>query len=53
MDLKSSSGMSRDEKVYQQPNEFKPERFLPTPEGNNEPYFDPSWGFGRRYVLVH
>ncbi|KAK1230306.1 hypothetical protein PQX77_006599 [Marasmius sp. AFHP31] len=40
-------GMSIDSKVYSNPFEFEPTRFLPAPEGRGEPRF-PAWGFGRR-----
>lgn len=42
--------MTLDESVYTQPNEFMPERFLPKPLGNGEP-FPPIFGWGRRYVI--
>ncbi|KAG6914803.1 hypothetical protein DXG01_015234 [Tephrocybe rancida] len=39
--------MTLDESVYDDPAEFMPERFLPKPTGNGEP-FPPVFGFGRR-----
>ncbi|GBE89466.1 O-methylsterigmatocystin oxidoreductase [Sparassis crispa] len=43
--------MSRDEKVYHDPDKFCPERFLPKPDGYAEPYFKATFGFGRRICL--
>lgn len=43
--------MTWDEEKYHDPQTFKPERFLPKPEGAGET-FSPSaiFGWGRRYV---
>ncbi|KAJ7858310.1 cytochrome P450 [Mycena leptocephala] len=42
-------GMSLDEAVYSDPTSFYPDRFLPKPAGNGEPYFNNvTFGFGRR-----
>ena len=42
-------GMSFNERVYKDPEVFRPERFLPKEEGGEgEPYFVAGWGFGRR-----
>ncbi|KAL0580687.1 hypothetical protein V5O48_001328 [Marasmius crinis-equi] len=41
-------GMSRDEKVYKNPDAFDPTRFLPQPQGRGEPHFTAAFGFGRR-----
>lgn len=43
--------MTLDENVYANPYEFCPERYLPKPIGNSEPYPDCAFGFGRRYVI--
>ncbi|KAJ3474622.1 hypothetical protein NLI96_g12355 [Meripilus lineatus] len=40
--------MMRDEKVYHESNIFKPERFLPRPDGCGEPLPRATFGFGRR-----
>jgi cytochrome P450 len=41
--------MSRDERVYSSPDEFKPERYIPVEEGGKgEPLPDGPFGFGRR-----
>lgn len=48
----SHRGMSLDESVYSDATSFYPERFLPKPAGNEEPYFDNIvFCFGRRFVL--
>ncbi|KAJ8081558.1 hypothetical protein PM082_007403 [Marasmius tenuissimus] len=41
-------GMARDERVYSDPADFNPSRFLPAPEGRGEPFSPSIWGFGRR-----
>ncbi|KAJ7617822.1 cytochrome P450 [Roridomyces roridus] len=42
-------GMGLDEKIYSDPTTFNPERFLPEPAGQGEPFFDNTvFGFGRR-----
>ncbi|KAL0564491.1 hypothetical protein V5O48_017555, partial [Marasmius crinis-equi] len=41
-------GMSLNEDVYSNPHAFDPTRFLPRPEGREEPHFSPAFGFGRR-----
>ncbi|KAJ7822933.1 cytochrome P450 [Mycena leptocephala] len=47
--LNFTRGMSLDETVYSDPTSFSPERFLPKPAGNGEPYFNNvAFGFGRR-----
>ncbi|KAG6908733.1 hypothetical protein DXG01_003578, partial [Tephrocybe rancida] len=42
--------MSLDEEIYSDPHTFNPARFLPRPEGNEEPHPDENlvFGFGRR-----
>jgi cytochrome P450 len=48
--LNFTRGMSLDETVYSDPTSFSPERFLPKPAGNGEPYFNSvAFGFGRRF----
>ncbi|KAF7422334.1 hypothetical protein PC9H_010490 [Pleurotus ostreatus] len=42
------TGMSLDERVYKNPTLFNPSRFLPKPDGDGEPIFDATFGFGRR-----
>ncbi|KAF7333578.1 Cytochrome P450 [Mycena sanguinolenta] len=46
--LANVRGMSLDENTYKNPTKFIPERFLPPPLGNGEPYFSCLFGFGRR-----
>ncbi|KAJ3562159.1 hypothetical protein NP233_g9752 [Leucocoprinus birnbaumii] len=46
--IANARGMSLDESVYHEPSTFSPERFLPKPEGQGEPYFAGPFGFGRR-----
>ncbi|KAJ7132234.1 cytochrome P450 [Mycena epipterygia] len=41
-------GMTLDESIYSDPTTFSPERYLPKPLGNSEPYFTGRFGFGRR-----
>ncbi|THU79723.1 cytochrome P450 [Dendrothele bispora CBS 962.96] len=42
-------GMSLDERIYSDPDSFKPMRFMPKEKGGKEePYFVAQWGFGRR-----
>jgi cytochrome P450 len=44
--------MSRDIRVYQDPEIFNPDRFLPKEEGGvGEPYLVGPFGFGRRYAF--
>ncbi|KAF9002124.1 cytochrome P450 [Cyathus striatus] len=38
----------RDETMYTDPDSFNPDRYLPKPEGNGEPYPIGQFGFGRR-----
>ncbi|KAJ3489887.1 hypothetical protein NLI96_g1814 [Meripilus lineatus] len=40
--------MTMDDNVYQNPLAFSPERYIPAPEGNGEPYPPLVFGFGRR-----
>ncbi|KAG5638092.1 hypothetical protein H0H81_001859 [Sphagnurus paluster] len=40
--------MTLDEKVYKDPHTFNPSRYRPQPEGNNEPFPNGPFGFGRR-----
>lgn len=40
--------MSLDDKIYKNPHDFNPSRYLPEPEGNSEPYPTGPFGFGRR-----
>ncbi|KAH9857798.1 cytochrome P450 [Lenzites betulinus] len=40
--------MCMDERVYHDPDTFKPERFLPGPHGAPEPFPHSTFGFGRR-----
>ncbi|KAF8992164.1 cytochrome P450 [Cyathus striatus] len=42
------TGIHLDERIYRNPNEFDPSRYLPKPEGNAEPYPVAQFGFGRR-----
>jgi hypothetical protein len=39
-----------DKRVYRDPEIFYPERYLPQPHGNAEPFFDGVFGYGRRFV---
>jgi len=41
--------MSRDENVYENPEQFNPDRFTPAEEGGpGEPFLVGPFGFGRR-----
>jgi len=40
--------MTWDENIYHDPKVFKPERYLPIPNGNGEPFLQSVFGFGRR-----
>ncbi|KAJ3481038.1 hypothetical protein NLI96_g7942 [Meripilus lineatus] len=40
--------MCLDERIYSNPKEFWPERYLPKPQGNGEPHSGSTYGFGRR-----
>ncbi|KAJ3489881.1 hypothetical protein NLI96_g1812 [Meripilus lineatus] len=40
--------ITMDESVYRNPSEFSPERFLPYPEGRDEPRTNAVFGYGRR-----
>ncbi|KAJ3489884.1 hypothetical protein NLI96_g1811 [Meripilus lineatus] len=40
--------ITMDESVYQNPSAFSPERFLPYPEGRDEPRTNAIFGYGRR-----
>lgn len=42
-------GIGLDEKVYKDPRSFNPDRYLPKPYGDGEPYVPSSFGFGRRF----
>ncbi|KAJ7585231.1 cytochrome P450 [Mycena floridula] len=44
----NAAGICQNEAVYANPQEFNPSRFLPKPEGNNEPHPAATWGYGRR-----
>lgn len=44
----SSRSMTLDEKIYTKPHDFWPQRYLPKPSGNEEPYPGSMFGFGRR-----
>ena len=53
LDLPFHRCMTMDENVYSNPQAFYPERYLPKPEGNGEPFPGSIFGFGRRFVVVH
>ena len=42
--------MTRDEEVYEDPDSFRPERFLKADGTLNDDTMDYAFGFGRRYV---
>ncbi|KAH9952213.1 cytochrome P450 [Amylocystis lapponica] len=44
----SARSMALDEVTYRNPREFRPERYLPAPDGSGEPFPSASFGFGRR-----
>ncbi|KAF8064434.1 cytochrome P450 [Lyophyllum atratum] len=46
----NTRGMTLDEKVYANPHAFNPSRYLPKPEGNNEPHPNGPFGFGRSRI---
>ncbi|KAG5635743.1 hypothetical protein H0H81_010226 [Sphagnurus paluster] len=46
--IANTRGMTLDERFYKNPQSFNPSRYLPQPEGNNEPYPNGPFGFGRR-----
>ncbi|KAI0796042.1 cytochrome P450 [Abortiporus biennis] len=41
-------GITLDENVYTDPHKFDPDRYLPQPEGNGEPFISSQFGYGRR-----
>jgi cytochrome P450 len=44
--------LSKDTRVYQNPDKFEPERFTPKEEGGRgEPFLSGPFGFGRRLVF--
>ncbi|KAG5650725.1 hypothetical protein H0H81_011241, partial [Sphagnurus paluster] len=45
--IANTRGMTLDEKIYKRPHDFNPSRYLPQPEGNNEPTPSGPFGFGR------
>jgi cytochrome P450 len=48
----NSRAMTRDERLYRDPNAFDPERYTPIDEGGRgEPYPLGQFGFGRRSVV--
>ncbi|KAL4253383.1 cytochrome P450 family protein [Abortiporus biennis] len=48
MVLANMRAMTMDEKTYSNPHVFNPDRYLPAPIGNSEPFPDFTFGFGRR-----
>ncbi|KAF8077572.1 cytochrome P450 [Lyophyllum atratum] len=46
--IANTRGMTLDDKIYANPHAFDPSRYLPKPEGNNEPHPNGPFGFGRR-----
>jgi cytochrome P450 len=42
--------MTLDNSVYADPLKFNPDRFMPKPEGNGEPYPNVVFGWGRRCI---
>ena len=42
--------MTRDEEIYEDPDSFRPERFLKAEGTLNDDTMDYAFGFGRRYV---
>ncbi|KAF9459517.1 cytochrome P450 [Collybia nuda] len=46
--IPNARAMTLDENIYTNPSEFNPTRYLPKPDGNNEPYPNGLFGFGRR-----
>jgi len=48
MVISNIRAMTWDERIYSEPKRFNPSRYLPKPEGNNEPYPVSAFGFGRR-----
>ncbi|KAF9489513.1 cytochrome P450 [Pleurotus eryngii] len=46
--LASVMGMALDEKTHKNPSVFSPSRFLPKPDGDDEPLVGSAFGFGRR-----
>jgi cytochrome P450 len=49
MVIANAWAMSHDPDVYKDPFKFNPDRYLPASEGgNDEPYLNGMFGFGRR-----
>ncbi|KNZ78681.1 O-methylsterigmatocystin oxidoreductase [Termitomyces sp. J132] len=46
--IANTRGMALDEEVYTDPEKFNPSRYLPLPEGTQEPHPNGPFGFGRR-----
>ncbi|KIY48576.1 cytochrome P450 [Fistulina hepatica ATCC 64428] len=46
--IPNATEIGRDSRVYKDPEEFNPARFLPKPEGNAEPPYTALFGYGRR-----